>query len=274
MINYWFLPIIGFYLASSAGYGGYLVIQNERWHRAAYGLMIAGFVLHTLVVAMESVLAGSIAVRNLHETLSFAAWALAGVFLLLRFRTRLKILGLIAAPFITIVTVAAFLTPDTAVEAKAAFDSIWLILHVVVIFVGEAALALACATGILYLIQERSIKDKKHRFFFRRLPSLELLDSTGYAFIITGFTALTIGLITGFVYAQATWGHFWSWDPKEVWSGITWLIYAALLHERLVAGWRGRRAAILAIIGFAAMLFTFLGVNFLLEGHHNEFTRW
>jgi ABC-type transport system involved in cytochrome c biogenesis permease subunit len=83
-----------------------------------------------------------------------------------------------------------------------------------------------------------------------------------------------VGLITGFIWAHVVWGRFWSWDPKEVWSGITWLIYAALLHERLVAGLRGRRAAVLAIIGFAAMLFTFLGVNLLLEGHHNEFTRW
>lgn len=100
------------------------------------------------------------------------------------------------------------------------------------------------------------------------------MDSTGYAFVITGFTLLTIGLITGFIYAEKVWGTLWSWDPKEIWSVITWLIYAALLHERLVAGWRGRRAAILAIIGFGALIFTFIGVNFFLEGHHNEFTRW
>jgi ABC-type transport system involved in cytochrome c biogenesis permease subunit len=93
-------------------------------------------------------------------------------------------------------------------------------------------------------------------------------------FIFTGFTLLTIGLITGFIYAQQVWGRFWSWDVKEIWSGITWLIYAALLHERLVAGWRGRRAAIMAIIGFAAVVFTFLGVNLFLEGHHETFTKW
>jgi ABC-type transport system involved in cytochrome c biogenesis permease subunit len=85
---------------------------------------------------------------------------------------------------------------------------------------------------------------------------------------------LTLGLVSGFVYAKSVWGNFWSWDPKEVWAGITWLLYAALLHQRLTVGWRGRRAAIMAIIGFAAVLFTFLGVNFLLEGHHGKFTRW
>jgi ABC-type transport system involved in cytochrome c biogenesis permease subunit len=85
---------------------------------------------------------------------------------------------------------------------------------------------------------------------------------------------LTIGLITGLVYAKSVWGRFWSWDPKEIWSGITWLIYAALLHERLAVGWRGRKAAIMAIIGFAVLLFTFFGVNFLLKGHHGVFTKF
>ncbi|MGD9334007.1 MAG: cytochrome c biogenesis protein CcsA, partial [Desulfobacterales bacterium] len=107
----------------------------------------------------------------------------------------------------------------------------------------------------------------------KRLPSLELLDTTGYACIVTGFTMLTLGLITGFIYAKSVWGRFWGWDPKEVWSGITWLLYAALLHQRLTVGWRGRRAAIMAIIGFAVILFTFFGVNFLLQGHHGGFTK-
>jgi cytochrome c-type biogenesis protein CcsB len=146
-----------------------------------------------------------------------------------------------------------------------------LILHVTVIFVGEAGFALACGLGILYLLQENAIKTKKQRFFFRRLPSLDKLDSGGYTCMVIGFTMLTLGLITGFVYAKSIWGRFWSWDPKEVWSGITWLFYAVLLHQRLTVGWRGRRSAIMAIIGFAVLVFTFLGVNLLMEGHHRPF---
>jgi len=142
------------------------------------------------------------------------------------------------------------------------------------IFIGEAIFALACGLGILYLLQEREIKTKKHGFFFKRLPSLELLDSTGYACIIAGFTLLTIGIVTGMIYAKLIWGKFWSWDPKEVWSAVSWLLYAVLLHQRITIGFRGRRAAIMAVIGFGALLFTFLGVNFLLKGHHEPFTRW
>ena len=156
------------------------------------------------------------------------------------------------------------------------FKSIWLVLHVVVIFLGEAAFALACGTGILYLLQENAIKSKSRgsRFFFKRLPSLELLDSTGYHCIVAGFALLTFGLITGLVYAKTVWGRFWSWDPKEVWSMASWLLYAAVLHGRLASGWRGRRAAWMAIVGFIVLLFTFFGVNLLFEGHHGEFTQW
>lgn len=273
-MNYTLLPVICCYLAGSAAYTAFLFRQRDSYHRMAYALIFAGFILHTFLVGADYIRAGVLPVRNFHETLWFAGWALAAAFLVLWRRTGLKILGVFAAPLITIVSAAAFFVPDTVARIETSLSGFWLVVHVVVIFIGEGCLALACATGVLYLIQERNIKAKKHRFFFRRLPSLELLDSTGYNFIAVGFTALTIGLITGFIYAHATWGRIWSWDPKEVWSGITWLIYAALLHERLVAGWRGRRAAVLAIIGFAAVLFTFLGVNFLLEGHHNEFTRW
>ncbi|MBW2318649.1 MAG: cytochrome c biogenesis protein CcsA, partial [Deltaproteobacteria bacterium] len=122
---------------------------------------------------------------------------------------------------------------------------------------GNAAFAIACLVGILYLIQERTIKDKKQGFFFRRLPSLKLLDSTGYASLIVGFPLLTFGIISGIVYAQMVRGQFWSWDPREIFAVITWLVYAALLHERLAVGWRGKRAAIMTIVGFLVLLFTF-----------------
>lgn len=121
---------------------------------------------------------------------------------------------------------------------------------------------------------ENAIKSKRHRFFYKRLPSLELLDTTGYTCIMFGFLLLTVGLSTGFIYAKLVWGRLWGWDPKEVWSLITWLLYAALLHQRLSIGWRGRKSAIMAIIGFCVVLFTFFGVNFLLTGHHREFTRY
>ena len=260
------------YFFSCACYFGYLFFQKTVLQRIAIGLMLTAFALHTAFLIASGIRAGNFPVNNLRETLSVTAWAITAVFLGFAYVYKLKILGVYAAPLITLTLIAAYKMPAPVFENPKLFKSWWLATHIVTIFLGNAAFALACGVGILYLLQEKAIKQKRRGFFFSRLPSLDLLDTTGYACIVVGFSMVTIGLITGVVYAKAIWGHFWSWDPKEVWSAITWLFYAALLHERLAVGWRGRRAAIMAIIGFGVLLFTFFGVNFLLQGHHGTFT--
>ncbi len=261
------------YLLSTGRYLGYLFLQKAPLHRFGHWLLAAGFVCHSLFIAGGFLRSGHMPVQNLHETLAFAGWALSGAFLVFQHKFRLRILGVFAAPLAALVMVAASLTPSEPNPDITLFKSFWLVSHVVFIFVGEAFFALACGIGVLYLIQERAIKSKRPGFFFRRLPSLEMLDTGGYICIVSGFVLVSVGLITGIVYAKAVWGQFWSWDVKEVWSGITWLLYAALIHERLATGWRGRKSAIMAIVGFAVVVFTFLGVNLFLSGHHGEFTR-
>lgn len=262
------------YMFSAVGYCAFLFLQKNYLQRIGFIVLLVGFISHTVLIVYGSIQTGHMPVSNLRETLFFAGWAVAGVFLVLQYKFNLKILGVYAAPFVALIVVVASQIPGAAAQPPAIYKNFWLISHVTAIFIGEAAFALACGLGILYLLQEHSIKTKKHRFLFKRLPSLELLDTTGYVSIVIGFTMLTLGLVTGFVFAKAQWGRFWSWDPKEVWSAITWIFYAALLHERLTVGWRGRRSAIMAIVGFAVLLFTFLGVNFLLKGHHGDFTRF
>jgi len=261
------------YLLSAAGYLAYFFLQKKHLQQAGFIVLVGGFIFHSAALVLDYHQQGHIPVTNMRETLSLAGWAIAGVFILLNYRYNLKILGVYAAPFVALIMVIVSQLPDEPLKTTQLFKSVWLVAHVTVIFIGEAAFALACGAGILYLIQEDSIKTKKRRFFFKRLPSLDLLDSTGYGCIVVGFTMLTIGLITGLVYAKSVWGRFWSWDPKEVWSGLAWLLYAALLHERLAVGWRGRRSAIMAIVGFGVLVFTFLGVNLFMEGHHREFTK-
>jgi ABC-type transport system involved in cytochrome c biogenesis permease subunit len=125
----------------------------------------------------------------------------------------------------------------------------------------------------MYLLQERQIKGKKRGFLFSRLPNLGVLDQISHHCLLVGFPLMTAGLVAGFAYASFVWHSVWRWDPKEILSLITWLIYAILIHERLAVGLRGRRAAWLAIFGFSAVLITFLGVNLLLKGHHTAFVR-
>jgi len=266
--------VIFLYLLSTACYLAYLFFQKESLHHFGYYILLSGLLCHSAGIITIYIRTGLMPVRNLSETLSLSAWAVAVVFIAVRQRFKLKILGIFAAPAALALMIAASQFPRHAGPTKEIFSSFWFVFHVVSVFIGNAAFALACGVGILYLLQERAIKQKARGFFFRRLPSLERLDSAGYACIVVGFTFLTAGLIAGFIYAKSVWGRFWSWDPKEVWSAVTWLVYAALLHERLAVGWRGRRAAILSIIGFAVLLFTFFGVNFFLKGHHGEFTRF
>jgi len=273
-MDYLVILVILFYLLSSAGYIIYFLAQKEYLQRSGYTFLLMGCLIHSLSILYYFAVSGHMPAKNLYETLSVAGWATALVFLLLSYKFRLKILGGFAAPLSTGLMIIAASIQNKPIPADSALNSLWLPIHVIALFVGEAAFAMACCIGVFYLVQERSIKRKSHGFFFKRLPSLDLLDSAGYLFLVTGFTMLTIGLIVGIVYAKSAWGRFWSWDVKEVWSAISWLVYAALLHQRLTFGWRGRRAAIMAIIGFGLLLFTFLGVNFLLQGHHGGFTRW
>jgi cytochrome c-type biogenesis protein CcsB len=167
------------------------------------------------------------------------------------------VLGALVAPLATVAVVIASILPRPQVQLAPFLEGLWRTVHMGTLVLGNAALAIACLVGILYLIQERAIKDKRRGFFFSRLPSLKLLDTVGYASLVVGFPLLTFGIISGVIYAQIVRGQFWTWDPREIFAAITWLVYAALVHERLVVGWRGTRAAVMTIVGFAILLFTF-----------------
>jgi len=135
-------------------------------------------------------------------------------------------------------------------------------------FVSYATFTISFGAALMYLIQQHFLKKKKLGALFQRLPALETLDDINYRCLTIGFPLLTIAIITGAIWAEKAWGTYWSWDPKETWSLITWFIYAALLHGRMTIGWRGKRAALLSVAGFLIMLFTFIGVNLWLPGLH------
>jgi len=150
-----------------------------------------------------------------------------------------------------------------------ALQSNWLTYHVITCFLGYSAFATSFVTSIVYLCKAKKAEPRPAPAAQELLPSLAAADEIIYKTIAIGFLMLTVGIITGSVWANYAWGSYWSWDPKETWSLITWFIYAAFLHARLTRGWRGRRAAIISIVGFCSVLFTFLGVNYLLAGLHS-----
>ncbi|MBF0117305.1 MAG: cytochrome c biogenesis protein CcsA [Desulfobacterales bacterium] len=253
-----------FYFLSTAAYIAYFFIQKNYLYKIGFYLLLTGLFFHSTDFIFKFTQINVFPINSLQDTLLLAAIAIPISFMLFQYKLNLKILGGYAALstlFITII--AIFLPTQRSAEIQNLFKNSWLASHVIIIFMGNAFLSLACGAGLLYLIQEYTIKTKHNRFFFKRLPSLELLDSAGYTSIIMGFTLLSLGMIIGFTYGKIVWGKFWTWSPKEVCTSVTWILYSALIHERLTVGWRGRRSAIMAIIGFVLTIFTFLGIIYI-----------
>ncbi|MGA1826490.1 MAG: c-type cytochrome biogenesis protein CcsB, partial [bacterium] len=178
-------------------------------------------------------------------------------------------LGSFTLPLASLGLIYASILPMTIKPLNPALQSYWLPIHAAFAFLGYASFALAFCVAIMYLLLERILKSKKIGPFYYRLPSLDLLDYIQHKSIVIGFPCLTLAIITGSMWANKAWGAYWSWDPKETWSLITWFIYNAIIHGRVGLGWRGKRASYLAIIGFLFVLFTFFGVNLLLSGLHS-----
>ncbi len=142
------------------------------------------------------------------------------------------------------------------------------VIHILFALLSYIAFLLAFVSGIVYLIEERQLKKKVPNVLQDNSPSLEVLDKINYWAIAIGFTLFTIGVVVGFFLAKPIWGRTWNWDPKEVWTAATWGIYAFLLWVRATSTLRGRRMILLSILGFLFILFTFIGVNYILGGSH------
>ena len=257
------------YAVGTVGYLIYVVRTEKAIHRIAYGFLLAGFMCHTIGLAMLVGQIRQMPVTTLPQTFSLFAWAIVGSYLAFQLKFNIRILGTFVSPLAVVFMLLSSAIPGRVIPNSQLFKSFWLTLHVATMFIGMAIFALAFCAGIMYLLQERQIKSKSFGLLYRRLPSLEVLDSLNYVCLTFGFPLISIGLISGFVYAGAVWQSYWHWDPKEILSVVSWLIYAVLLHERLAVGWRGRRAAIMAIVGFSVILVTFVGTSMILEVHHS-----
>lgn len=269
MVSLWFYLALTFSLLASGGFVVYIVRQGRWVFRVSYWLLFVGFVFHTVFLGHRYAMLETAPVLTLKAALSFFAWTITAAYLLLQAKFRLMVLGSFAAPFATFLMILSSAMSWSETPVKPVFKSLWLTFHIGTIFMGNGLFAIAFLAAIMYLIQERHIKQKQLRGLYTRLPSLATLDEVNHHALIYGFPLLTLGMITGSIYAQVALGTYWQWDPKEVWSLITWLFYAALIHERVAVGWRGRKAAILSIFCFCILLFTFIGASLWLGGYHS-----
>ncbi len=269
MSSYFLVATLCLYLVSTALYLVFLVTDTKRLGGLAWLGLSGGFLLHLVSLILRYAQTGYTPITNLHEALSFLAFCIAGFFLYLRRTYKIELVGCFVAPVISVLLIWALASPAVARPLPPILKSYWLPIHTVFSFVGNAIFFMGFFVSILYLIVERSIKKKRSLSLSARIPSLETLDSINYTCISYGFPFLTVGIITGSIWAGFAWGSHWNWDPKETWSLITWIWYAIVLHNRLAIGWRGRKTAYMMIIGFLVMLFTFLGVNLFTGGLHS-----
>jgi cytochrome c-type biogenesis protein CcsB len=206
---------------------------------------------------------------NLYESLIFFSFTIILLYLIVEWRTKNRTLGTFITPLASLAMAYASFSPNISSRIQPlvpALKSNWLITHVITCFFGYAAFGLSFGLSVMYLMK-RLDHDDKPGIFLRLIPGKAILDDLNYQMVVIGFLMLTLGIITGSVWAHSAWGSYWSWDPKETWSLITWLIYAAVLHSRLVRGWRGKKIAILCMVGFSCVLFTYFGVNYLAGLH-------
>ncbi len=266
------------YMFSTVLYIAILVFKTPKLAGIATIFTLLAWLLQTAGLALRWIESyqlgiGHAPLTNMYESVVFFAWTIILLYLLIEWKFKTHIIGAFAVPFAFLAMAYASFSTDlsrTITPLVPALQSNWLVAHVVTCFVGYAAFAVAAALGVMYLLKSRSPQTEQvSSSLFNRFPAPTVIDDLIHKTMVFGFIWLTGGIITGAIWANSAWGTYWSWDPKETWSLITWFFYAIILHARYTRGWSGTKIAFLAIFGFVSVLFTYYGVNFLLSGLHS-----
>jgi len=263
---YWLTVI--FYFVSSLLYGSFLWTQNQKVCSYGFIAITAGVIVQTISI-IGLYLSGAQIAGSLDSTLYLFAWLFSLVYIGSQLKFKASVLGVFVAPLAFIMTLPHVILPKGIIEYEPTLDNPWIIIHIVIILLGEALFAVAFIAGLLYIFQEQKIKSKKVGRFLQKFPSLTTLDRINHICLMVGFPFMTIGLALGLLLAKEMWGVRWEWGHKESWSMITWFLYAVLIHGRLASGWKGRKAALGAVLGFGIILFTLFVIGYLAPGQHD-----
>ena len=235
-------------------------------------LAAVGWAANTAALILRGVEAGHVPWANQFESMCLVAWGVIFVYLIFERVYGIRVLGAFVVPVGFLAIGAASLLPyryRAAEPLVPALQSYWIWIHVTVTMIAYAAFAVAGGLAVAYLVKERSERRGVRGGMMERFPESDVLDELTFRAIAVGFPLLALGIILGAVWARYAWGGYWSWDPKETWSLITWFVYAAYLHARMSHGWRGKKMAVFAVVGFFVVVFCYWGVNFVLSGLHS-----
>jgi len=264
-----FQAALAVYVLAAAGYIAFIIKPDTKWTAgASLWAAFAGFLLHLAYFLFRWTESGRIPVTSFFEAANFLGMGIVLVFLVMEFRYKIAALGSFMLPLVIVLMAPALILSGDIKELNPVLKSGWLGIHTSFAVLGDSAFAFAFIVSIMYLIQEHQLKSKHLGAIFHRLPSLDIMDTLGYKALTFGWPLFTIGMLTGSIWANSAWGSYWSWDPKETWSLITWVIYLALLHLRTI-GWRGRKMALLSILGFVFVLVSFFVVSRIEMGKHS-----
>ena len=257
-----------FYILATGSFVVYIFYLRDSVSRLSPLILFAGFLVHTAALGAHFLQTGYPGLNQFREAVSLYSWLMVLVYLLIQLKYRLHVLGAIIAPLAFLMTLAGFAFGAPGGELPPTLRTYWLPLHVSLAFLGNAVFALAFGVSLLYLLQERQLKHKKITAVMKRFPSLEALDRLNYVLLVWGFPFMTLGILTGSVWARISWGDYWSWEPRQISSGLSWLFYGTLLHGRITAGLRGRKAALLTMAGFVVVIGYFLVGDSIFPSRH------
>ena len=261
MTHLFFSLTLGLYCCATVAYLVCLWRSSATLTQWATRLLAAGFIAHILSTVHLASKAQHLPLTNMQESLSFFSLMIVGAFLIFERRYKVTTLGSFVTPVSLVMLAISSALHGEVRQLPPILQSNWFWFHASLAFISYAAFTIAFGVAVIYLIQRHFLKTKHFGALFQKLPPLETLDEISYRCFAIGFPLLTVAIISGAIWSEKAMGSYWVWDPKQTWSLITWLIYAALLHGRLTIGWRGKRAAVLSIIGFVVLLITFFGMK-------------
>jgi cytochrome c-type biogenesis protein CcsB len=244
--------------------------RADGFGRMGVSLTVLGFLLSVAGVVLRGLAAGRAPWGNMFEFTISAMVFIVGVYLIMVWRAGVRWLGL---PVTLLAAVGNGLAITVFYVAVAplvpALHSVWFLIHIVAAAISGAAFNVGGLLSILYLVKKRAEDRGQVRGYLVLLPTTRRMDVLAYRFLAFAFQLWTFTVAAGAIWAEYAWGRYWGWDPKETWALVTWVIYACYLHARSTAGWRGRRAAIIAVVGMASFWFNFIGINLLVRGLHS-----
>jgi cytochrome c-type biogenesis protein CcsB len=244
--------------------------RADRFGRIGISLTTLAFGLHFAGVLCRGLAVHRVPWGNMYEFSTAAALAAVGVFLVLSRIYDVRWLGVfVITPVLLTLGLAVTVLYTDAEQLQPALQSYWLVIHVIAAVTSAGVFTVGAAVSVLYLVAERAERRGTTNRFIERVPNAATLDRLAYRIHAFVFPLWTFAVIAGAIWAESAWGRYWGWDPKETWAFITWVVYAAYLHARATAGWKGRRAAAIALTGFGCFLFNYFVINLVVTGLHS-----